>query len=83
MSGSTRGEAFISLVKNGGDDQVIMEDSARERTAAYWENNRPEQLSVNEQNVYKMMDTLNSMSLFQTYRNTIDFLFSGRKKLGK
>ena len=60
-----------------------MNDSARERSAAYWEKNRPEPLSVNEQKVYKMMDTLRSMPLFKKYSNTVDFIVSGRKKMGK
>ena len=55
-------------VKNDGDNQLIMDDSARTRTSAYWETNRPETLSVNEQKVYKMMDTLQSMPLF---KNTV------------
>jgi hypothetical protein len=70
-------------VKNRDDDEVIIDDSARERSAAYWENQRPEPLSVNEQKVYQMMDTLHRMPLFKKYSNTVDFIIDGRKKLGK
>jgi hypothetical protein len=77
------GASSLILVKNGGGDEETMNDSARERSATYWESNRPEPLSVNEQKVYKMMDTLRSMPLFKKYSNTVDFIVSGRKKMGK
>jgi len=70
-------------VKNEGDNEQIMDDSARNRSSAYWETNRPETLSVNEQKVYKMMDTLQNMPLFKKYSNTVDFIIDGRKKFGK
>ncbi len=61
----------------------MLEDSAKNTfEAEYWEQNRPEPLSVNEEHVYKMMDTLNSMSLFNKYREAFDFFISGRKKMG-
>ena len=66
-----------------GNDKVIFEDSAKKRDDEYWEQNRPEPLSINEKNVYKMMDTLNNMSLFRKYREGADFIFSGRRKIGK
>ncbi|HEY8735052.1 MAG TPA: DUF5686 family protein, partial [Puia sp.] len=75
--------ADLFFVKKGKDDVVILEDSAKERSAKYWEQNRPESLSVNEQNVYKMMDTLQSMPLFKKFTNTVDFILDGRKKMGK
>ena len=68
--------------KNGGGKELVMEDSAKSRPPEYWENHRPETLSVNEERVYQMMDTLNNMSLFNKYRNAFDFFISGRKKLG-
>jgi hypothetical protein len=76
------GNIPLCFAKNKGDDEVMMEDSAKERPAGYWEINRPEALTVNEQNVYKLMDTLNSMSLFNKYRNAVDFFISGREKMG-
>jgi hypothetical protein len=75
--------ADLFFVKKGKDDEVILEDSAKKRSAEYWEQNRPETLSVNEQNVYKMMDTLLSMPLFKKFTNTVDFVLDGRKKMGK
>ena len=65
------------------NDEVVMDDSAKDRNEEYWEQNRPEPLTSNEKNVYKMMDTLNNMSLFRKYRATADFILSGRKQIGK
>jgi len=76
-------DSTVVIQNISGDDEVVLHDSAKNRDEDYWSQNRPEPLSVNEKNVYKMMDTLNNMSLFRKYRNTIDFFFSGRKKIGK
>ena len=78
-------EPFIAkkLSANPAKEQVLLADSARLRGPAYWQLNRPEPLSVNEQKVYKMIDTLTSIPLFKKYTNTLEFIVDGRKKLGK
>ncbi|MEP6748947.1 MAG: DUF5686 family protein [Bacteroidota bacterium] len=78
-------EPFIIKVleKNKEKEQVTIGDSARLHNSAYWQSNRPEQLSANEQKVYKMIDTLVSIPLFKKYTNTAEFVVDGRKKLGK
>jgi len=76
------GDTQVIFVKNGVDDEIILEDSAKDRSAEYWEQNRPEPLSANERNVYKMIDTLKSIPQFKKYTNTVDFIIGGRKKLG-
>ncbi|HEY4966757.1 MAG TPA: DUF5686 family protein, partial [Puia sp.] len=76
-------DSALLLSFGGGDDDLVLGDSAIKRDEAYWEQNRPEPLTVNEKNVYEMMDTLNNMSLFRNYRDALDFFFSGNKKIGK
>lgn len=78
-------QPFIAaaLEKNKEKEQVSIADSARLRSAAYWQQGRPEPLSINEQKVYKMIDTLTSIPLFKKYTNTLEFIVDGRKKLGK
>ncbi|NLR79280.1 DUF5686 family protein [Chitinophaga eiseniae] len=63
-------------------ENVIVQDSARNRKDSFWINNRPEDLSKNEESIYKMVDTLQKMPLFRTYSNTIRFLATGYKPLG-
>jgi len=78
-------QPFITkaLESNKEKEQVSINDSAKMRTAAYWQLNRPEPLSMNEQKVYKMIDTLTSIPLFKKYTNTLEFIVDGRKKFGK
>ena len=71
-----------TLKKNTEKEQVVVLDSAKEHDDAYWQNNRHEVLSVNEQKVYKMIDTLKSIPLFKRYMNTVEFIVDGRKKYG-
>ncbi len=77
-------QPFITraLESNKEKEQVIINDSARLRGSVYWQQNRPEPLSSNEQKVYKMIDTLTSIPLFKKYTNTLAFIVDGRKKLG-
>ena len=77
------GNPPVIFVKNGTGDDIVMEDNAEPHSADYWGKNRPEPLTMNEQKVYKMMDTLMNMPLFMKYSNTVDFIVDGRKKLGK
>lgn len=78
-------QPFIAkaLESNKEKEQVNISDSARLQSNVYWQQNRPEPLSVNEQKVYKMIDTLTSIPLFKKYTNTLEFIVDGRKKFGK
>jgi hypothetical protein len=71
------------LQNNTRQEQVVVTDSALLRDQAWWDAERHEALSANEQKVYKMMDTLKSMPLFHKYVNTVELIVDGRKKLGK
>ena len=63
-------------------ENVVVLDSARIRKDSFWMDNRPENLSKNEESIYKMVDTLQKMPLFRTYSNTIRFLATGYKPIG-
>ena len=49
----------------------------------YWDTIRLVPLTKNEQQVFKMIDTLKSMPLFKKYTNALTFIVDGRKKIGK
>ncbi|HZE85168.1 MAG TPA: DUF5686 family protein, partial [Puia sp.] len=72
-----------NLKKNTKKEQVVVTDSAALHSPAYWEKERYEPLSANEQKVYKMIDTLKNIPLFRKYTNTVEFIVDGRKKFGK
>jgi len=77
-------QPFITttLSNNREKEEVVFSDSAHSRTDDYWQEKRHETLSVNEQKVYKMIDTLKTIPLFKKYTNAVTFIVDGRKKFG-
>jgi len=75
---------FINVVlsKNKIRQEVIINDSAKNKVDSFWNNNRHEPLSLNENKVYQMIDTLKQMPIFKKYSNTLQFIFDGHKKFG-
>jgi cell fate (sporulation/competence/biofilm development) regulator YmcA (YheA/YmcA/DUF963 family) len=53
------------------------------RNTNFWNNTRHESLNKNEQNVFRMIDTLKSIPLFKEYTRNAEFLIDGHRKLGK
>ena len=53
------------------------------KNVQYWQQARHEDLSKNEQSVFKMIDTLNSLPIFKEYTRNLEFLVDGHRKLGK
>lgn len=49
----------------------------------FWQQFRHENLSKNEQGVFKMIDTLNSLPLFKEYTRNLEFLVDGHRRIGK
>jgi hypothetical protein len=72
----------LELVKNRNIEEVIMTPEARVQPDSFWNYSRHEELSRNEKAVYKMIDTLVRMPLFQTYTNVINFLGTGYLDIG-
>ena len=63
-------------------EDVIVADTARHASNDFWAAARHDTLSKNERAIYKMIDTIESMPLFTTYKNTIKFLVTGTKEFG-
>ena len=61
---------------------VIVTDTAGHSDDAFWASVRHDTLSKNEKKIYKMIDTLESMPIFTTYKNMIRFFASGVKDVG-
>lgn len=78
-------QSFIEniLAKNKTREEVIVNENSTSFNNTYWTNNRHEPLSLNENKVYGMIDTLKHMPLFKKYTNAFEFVFDGHKKLGK
>ncbi|HTN44905.1 MAG TPA: DUF5686 family protein [Flavipsychrobacter sp.] len=61
---------------------VIVADTAGHHDDAFWSNVRHDSLSKNEKAIYKMIDTLEKLPIFTTYKNMIRFFASGVKDVG-
>lgn len=76
-----RGRILDSLFRNNSID-VIIGDSANNRSNDYWNKIRHDTLSVGEQQVYNMIDTLSSMPVIKNYVNLIQTLILGYTDFG-
>jgi len=63
-------------------EEVIVLDSANRRDESYWQGNRHDSLTETEQKIYKMVDTLENMPIFNTYLDVITFLATGYWAVG-
>lgn len=68
---------FYSLGNN-----VVVEDSASSRSGAYWDSARKEPLSKEEKNIYKMVDTFQTLPIYHRAINTFYLLATGFKTFG-
>jgi len=57
-------------------------DSAMERPESYWTENRHESLNRNENNFYRMADTLIKMPAFEQYSEWLKFIGTGYRLVG-
>jgi hypothetical protein len=72
-----------ALAKNIRDEKVVILEGAQGKDSSFWKTHRAEPLSVNEEHVYKMIDSLQKMPLFKKYVDNVTFIVDGRKQLGK
>ncbi len=70
------------LVKNKTKEDIVLAPDAIGKSELYWQQQRPELLSKNEQSIYRLMDTLSNMPLFKKYSKAINFITTGTKYLG-
>lgn len=66
-----------------GDNTVEYEDSAMNRSAAYWAKYRHAPLSTEEHGIDQMVDSLNNTTFFKTLRNLSYTAATGYYPLGK
>ena len=75
-------EVNTVLKKNRIMEEVLVSPDAEMKADTFWKESRHEELNKNEKSIYAMIDTLEKMPIFQKYRNTIDFVAGGYKRLG-
>jgi hypothetical protein len=65
-----------------GPTHVIFLDSAKERDAAFWQENRHQQLTKKEEGIYEMIDSVKNVPAFKHTMNAIFFLITGYQDVG-
>lgn len=70
------------IQKNKLVEEIELSKDAELKADSFWTQSRHEELNKNEQHIYAMIDTLEKMPLFKKYRNTVDFVAGGYKRLG-
>lgn len=79
----TNSDSVAEVVNNPDyHKDVIVADTARNQSEAFWDAARPDTLSKNERAIYTMVDTLNSLPVFQRFKRTLKFLFGGVVTVG-
>ncbi len=63
-------------------NDLVITDGADERDATYWDTNRHGELSDNEKSIYRMIDTIQSLPIYNKYYNFLYFLSTGIKEFG-
>lgn len=66
-----------------GAENIFIADSASNRDEKYWKKNRHDTLTNQQQEVYKMIDTLQKLPVMRTYADVIYLLATGYKIFGK
>jgi hypothetical protein len=66
-----------------GVENIFIADSANNRDDHFWEKNRHDTLTAQQQEVYKMIDTLQQLPVMRTYADIIYLLATGYKVFGK
>lgn len=75
--------ASKNLQLNKNKNESILLENAAITDKQYWNENRTEPLSINEQKILVLIDTLKSIPVFKKYAQRAEFVFGGYKKLGK
>ncbi|MDG1175165.1 MAG: DUF5686 family protein [Flavobacteriales bacterium] len=63
-------------------NDLVVADSAREKTAEFWDERRHIKLSEKENKIYQMIDTMKDLPVIKTYIDVIQTLATGYKILG-
>lgn len=64
-------------------NDLIVEKNATEKTEKEWMEMRHDTLSVNENNIYKLVDTIKTVPLYRTYESLVQLGLTGYKMLDK
>ena len=64
-------------------DAIVVDEEANNSTDKFWQENRHDSLTVSEQTVYAMIDTISNLPMVKSYIEIADLLINGYKDIGK
>jgi Family of unknown function (DUF5686)/CarboxypepD_reg-like domain len=64
-------------------DAIDLDAADLKKDKAFWDKNRYEALSKNEQAVYTMIDSIQNVPIYKSYVDILETLFTGYKSIGK
>ena len=76
-------EVTTALAKNKVQEEVEVLQGAEKHVNNYWDTARQEPLSKSEKGIYAMMDSIQQSPAYKKYYNTVFFLSTGYKNIGK
>ncbi len=62
-------------------DKIVVEDGALKKTEEFWVQNRHDSLTLREQKIFKMIDTIQSLPVYRTWVDIFYLLVAGYKKV--
>jgi hypothetical protein len=62
-------------------DKIQVQDSAMSRSEDFWNQHRHDSLTVREQKIFKMIDTIQSLPIYKTWVDVFYMLVAGYKKV--
>ncbi len=64
-------------------DAIVVSEEVNNSTDEFWQKNRHDSLTVSEQTVYSMIDTISNLPMVKSYIEIADLLINGYKDVGK
>ncbi|MFN5325466.1 MAG: DUF5686 family protein [Bacteroidota bacterium] len=74
--------SYDDSVFSGSEDIIVQENSSL-KDEQFWVDSRHDSLSIREQKIYAMVDTIKSLPAFKTYVDVITLFFTGHYEIGK
>lgn len=63
-------------------DNIVVEEGATKKDDTFWNENRHDSLTANEQKIYKMIDTIQQLPIYKSWVDVISVLVAGYKTIG-
>lgn len=64
------------------EDEIRIIDSASYKSDEFWVNNRHDSLAASEKQIYRMVDTIQTLKAYRTWIDVIEMIVTGYKVLG-